>query len=260
MFRFKNITSLIVLAGISLVFNTGLQAQTTTTTKQVTTTTTTTTETKSSNQPTQPNTSSDHSGIYVGLEGGFTSINKSSTTGPLGLFDFKIGYDLGFQFGGVVGYDFNKYFRAEFEMSYKQANVDSLKTSFLGIPINLPVSGKIKNFNFMGNAYFQYPISRLITPYVGFGLGLSHIRGTGLTLNLPLVNSPRSVKDTVFAYQVIVGVGFNLTDNITVGADYRFFNTAKGDFKLKNVVLGIDIPFKAKLQSHNFMVSMRYRF
>ena len=200
------------------------------------------------------------SGFYVGVQGGLNMFNNNKTTGPLGFFDYKVGYDKGFTFGGFAGYDFGKFFRAELELTYKQAEIDSLKTSFLGLPINLPIQGKVKNLNVMANAYFEYPVNSLITPYVGVGLGMAQIRGTGLTLNLPIIGQKRNVQDTVFAYQLIAGVGFNVTDHVTIGMDYRFVDTLKGRFELKDVFFGFDAPFKMKLSSHNFMVNVRYNF
>ena len=65
--------------------------------------------------------------------------------------------------------------------------------------------------------------------------------------------------DTVFAYKVGAGLGYELTNHITVQVSYRFFKTNRLEFNGRNAI-GNTVKATTDLQGHLFEVGVRYRF
>lgn len=68
--------------------------------------------------------------------------------------------------------------------------------------------------------------------------------------------------DTVFAFKVGGGVGYELTDHITLQVSYRFFKTNQLEFKGRNSLGNFvnTVSATTDLQGHLFEVGARYRF
>jgi opacity protein-like surface antigen len=60
----------------------------------------------------------------------------------------------------------------------------------------------------------------------------------------------------VFAYQVIGGLGYDLTQRLTAFVEYRYFATVDPTFNASNGGGDIDSQF----MSHNALVGLRYHF
>ena len=65
--------------------------------------------------------------------------------------------------------------------------------------------------------------------------------------------------DTVLAYKVGGGLGYELTNHITLQVSYRFFKTRQLEFTGRNAV-GNTVKATSDLQGHLFEVGARYRF
>ncbi|MYC28007.1 MAG: porin family protein [Nitrospira sp. SB0662_bin_26] len=65
--------------------------------------------------------------------------------------------------------------------------------------------------------------------------------------------------DTVLAYKVGGGLGYELTNHITLQASYRFFKTRQLKFTGSNAI-GNMVQATSDLQGHLFEVGVRYRF
>ncbi len=124
----------------------------------------------------------------------------------------EISFDPGFGFIGAVGYDMGE-IRVEGEIGYRLFDIDERT-----IPPSPPIStdGDFKALTFMVNGYYdiEMPNSPL-TPYVGFGLGFvdNEIDVTGVG----------SASEEEFAYQVMLGLGYEISPNTVLTAGYRFF-------------------------------------
>lgn len=68
--------------------------------------------------------------------------------------------------------------------------------------------------------------------------------------------------DTVFAFKVGGGLGYELTDHVTLQVSYRFFKTSRLEFKGRNRVEPFvnTVSATTDLQGHLFEVGARYRF
>jgi opacity protein-like surface antigen len=96
--------------------------------------------------------------------------------------------------------------------------------------------GKITSNNYFLNGYYDFNFDEAITPYVGAGIGMAKIKNTfyhsgmygyvnGVYSPLPVFKA--NMKQTLPAYQLIAGTKINLTGQLALTADYRFFGTIK---------------------------------
>ncbi len=201
---------------------------------------------------------------YVGVEGGAMLVEDIH-------FDVGASKDVvtqnnhaGYDVGGNIGYDFGP-FRAEAEVSYRRARVDSARTS---VPVAIQLasgaaattpagsyeqsSGNTSVLSFMVNGLLDFGDDNGLQGFVGGGAGVARVKdrlrvaGAADTLN---------DSDTVFAWQAIAGVRAPINKNVDVSLKYRFFNAP--DVKL------IDIggnQWKGRYRSHSLLVGLTYNF
>ena len=98
------------------------------------------------------------------------------------------------------------------------------------------------------NAYYDLFTKGDLTPYIGAGIGLSHL------------NAQKVVKmsDNSFTWQVGAGVAYPLTDNLAFDIGYRYMDYGR----TKTTVSG-DVgsgKLKAKLRTNEVLAGLRYTF
>jgi opacity protein-like surface antigen len=179
--------------------------------------------------------------IYAGVLGGVTlvpdiAIKQLGTSQDLEM-------DAGFNFGGVIGYKWAFGLRAEGEISYRRNDNDK----FAGVPID----GNVNALTFMGNAWYDFHTGTAWLPYVGGGLGVARVAADASVLGIQIVDD----NDTVFAWQVGGGIGYEVSPGIVVSADYRYLATTD-----PSMTDGGGIDFDAEYSSHNIMIGVRGHF
>ena len=218
-------------------------------------------------------------GFYASLAGMYIrplDLEASDSTGPVTIrndLNLKSGR------GGAValGYEFGTGLRSEVEIGYRSMDIEDLDNytcdrnvfclygnqetrmaeliSFAGTH---PISGKMSTFSMMLNAYYAHEIQSL-RPYLGVGIGFAmhDIEARGIvvgqfqtTENLLGISYIAKGDDTVFAYQMMAGIGYRVTENVEVRLGYRLFGTAGGDFD----------GTEASYQTRNFEAGIAYRF
>lgn len=135
--------------------------------------------------------------------------------------------DFGARAGAAVGVYFFPFLRGEIEASL---GYNSIELGSVDVSVWTPA--------LMVNAIAEWDNKSAFTPYGGAGLGV-------MLIDLG------PIADTVFAWQMISGVRWDLTKQMGVAAEYRYLSTADADFgpvKLDN------------LNSHIFAVGMKYNF
>ncbi len=119
-----------------------------------------------------------------------------------------------------------------------------------------PVSGDYSAFTFMANGYYDFDLGSGWKPYVGGGIGFSSISLEAESNGALLVDDD----DTVFAYQVAGGVGYEFAlsqgRSVTVSLDYRYFGTESPTFK--GLVTGRN--FETEIAGHDVGIGLRYGF
>ncbi len=211
--------------------------------------------------------------FYVGLEGGgiisqaesfdLTATNGTVTTAPLRA-NYKVGYDV----DGILGYDFGM-FRSEFEVGYKNNNVDYFQVNGGTPPIILPTglagvpatgnyyhpSGNQSILSFMANGLVDFGgKGRAIGGYLGGGVGVARVKQETFAFVHP---GPTFVddSDTHFAWQLLAGVYKPISSHVDVSLKYRFFNVDRVD------TVGFSgVDFRTHVRSHSLLVGLTYNF
>lgn len=172
-------------------------------------------------------------GLSITPESAFTD----SGVGVSGTVDF----DLPVSGGGAFGIWFTENVRAEVEVSYRQANIETASVNGVG-PV--AITGTLGTTVALLNAYYDILPGEVANPYVSAGLGTAlqdgEVTGFGITA---------SEVDTVLAYQVGAGVTFDL-DAVAIFGGYRYlattdpvFGTLEMQYDAHEILLGLRYPF-----------------
>jgi OmpA-OmpF porin, OOP family len=138
-------------------------------------------------------------GVYFGVEGGLNWMFNTTILGQ------NVSPQTGWALGGKVGYDFIGP-RVELEGLYRQNN----NGNFFG---NRAITGQISQVSAMANFLYDFNATGTFVPYIGAGAGVG------------FVDSDFNISSTVFAYQGILGVGYNATPNLRFNLEGRYFGT-----------------------------------
>jgi OOP family OmpA-OmpF porin len=191
-------------------------------------------------------------GFYIGVEGG---ANWLLNNGNLQI-------ETGFAAGGVVGYEgFVRGLRLELEGIFR-SNVGHGSFTTNGVPSNsstvctappaefLPpactttttpgspgsvssTSGVIPQLAFMLNGIYDFLPGATVTPFIGAGVGIAIEDGTS------------QLSSTQFAYQAILGVAWNITPQVRLSLDTRYFGTTNpGAYTDNNITTMLSISYK----------------
>ncbi len=208
---------------------------------------------------------------YVGVDGGAMLVEDldlkitpipvtvgAVTTTPSprsAVLDLKKGFD----FGGVVGYDFGG-FRLESEVSYRKAAMSAARgtTPFINpgpgtalVGGNVPVNGNANALSFMLNGLLDFGDDDGLQGFVGGGVGVARVDVNTIYASPSYLND----SDTGLAWQALAGVRAPLSDNWDVGLKYRFFNAPKVD-----LVDRFGNNVQTRFRSHSIMGSLIYNF
>jgi len=195
-------------------------------------------------------------GFYLGLGGGWNKARDadwSSANGPVGTSG-EMEFEHGWAVIGALGYQLGNGFRVEFEPGYRRNSADSTSTTFGG----RDADGRISAISLMGNAIYELPLTFGLRPYIGVGLGAARLSADFTVPNQGGLPLRVDDEDWVFAYQGIAGVGYALTDNVTVALDYRYFKTRDPEFSSSRGSIGG--TFESEYSAHTVLASVRYSF
>jgi outer membrane protein OmpA-like peptidoglycan-associated protein len=172
-------------------------------------------------------------GFYVGVEGG---ANWMLNRGMGAAYAMPT---TGWAAGGVIGYDFVGP-RIELEGVFRQN--DTYFTG-LGTTGGFNASRNLNQVNVMANLLYDFLPGAMITPYIGAGAGVGFVDG------LDILGATTSLSNTVFAYQGIIGVGWNVDSNLRVNIDGRYMGTtdpasAYGNWKNNNFTAMLGVTYK----------------
>ena len=142
------------------------------------------------------------SGFYIGAEGGLNWLLNTT------IANQTVTPQTGWAAGGKVGYDFVGP-RVELEGIYRQNNTSqSFNSGSRGLV------SSISQVSAMANLLYDFTPGSTITPYIGAGAGVAFVDGDS------------SLSSTQFAYQGIIGLGWNVDSNFRVDLDGRYYGTS----------------------------------
>lgn len=156
-------------------------------------------------------------------------------------------FDTGYNVGAAGGYDFGMA-RLEAELAYRENDFDKLKLGGL----SAGADGDMSAFSFMVNGYWDLENATPLTPYLGAGVGVANVEISDLEVaGIDVADDD----DTVFAYQLAAGIGFELNQAMILDLGYRYFATEDPEFDSD---LGGD--FEGEYDSHNVSLGLRMNF
>jgi len=172
-------------------------------------------------------------GVYIGAEGGLNwLLNFTANTNNPVFPTVSVTPQTGWAVGGVIGYDFVGP-RVELEGVYRNNQLN------VGVP-GTAINNQVGQLGIMANLLYDFMPGSVITPYIGAGAGVG------------FVDSNASLGSTVFAYQGIIGLGWNVDTNFRVNIDGRYYGTSNpsvnGQTWTNNnfsVMLGLQLKFGA---------------
>ncbi len=85
--------------------------------------------------------------------------------------------------------------------------------------------GSIRDTAIMFNGYYDFPTRRIWRPYAGAGLGFSHLALRNFELTNSVNPARSSDSEVVLAYQLMVGVLFELAPETDLTIGYRYFGS-----------------------------------
>ncbi|MFO1159259.1 MAG: OmpA family protein [Reyranellaceae bacterium] len=182
-------------------------------------------------------------GFYISAEGGLnwmfnTTINVPNFGGLVNVYP-----NTGWLVGGSIGYDFVGP-RVELEGVYRSNN-GTLQAAPIGFQ-NATAGFNNQQTAIMANAFYDFNAGGTIVPYIGAGLGIAFVNASALGGNTSSTN---------FAYQGMLGVGYNIDPQIRINIEGRYYGTTSPS--VNNPVVG-GVTF----QNNNIslMASVAFRF
>ena len=129
----------------------------------------------------------------------------------------------GYLVGGDLGYRFDRV-RIEGEAAFVRNSFSDNTNSYFNTML------------YMGNLFYDMQISDMLSPFAGFGLGLAQGWASGINLDTSTKNE--------FAYQVMGGLGINVTPAVTFTFQYRYVGiTSSPSSAINALEAGINYTF-----------------
>lgn len=190
----------------------------------------------------------------MGDEGFYATINYGVSLPAELQFDHesddKFNTEFGF-LGGRLGVGYAIFgFRPELSAGYRVATIKKDSADNQGTGDNFSVT----SLDVIASVYYDVDTGTPLTPYVGAGGGMSSITIRRGETGTGAANQPPSA--WAIAFQGAAGVGYDLTDALTVTLGYRLTGTLETEFTLAD-------KSKSKLKlalGHNGELGLRVRF
>ncbi|RZV32970.1 MAG: OmpA family protein [Sphingomonadaceae bacterium] len=197
---------------------------------------------------------------YVEVDGGVMIVEDIDLNINGNTDDLTIATDEGFDFGGVVGYDFGPV-RLEAEASYREAAIDEVAVGNAGFPAATasarsgiyPARGDASALSFMVNALADFGPDDGLQGFFGGGLGVAR---TDINARIQERGEPGlDDSDSGFAWQILAGVRAPLSDRWDIGLKYRLFNVDSVE-----LIDGAGRTVDDNFRSHSLLGTLTYNF
>jgi opacity protein-like surface antigen len=187
--------------------------------------------------------------LYFAAQAGFntqpTSDNQDAAT-PANNFELNTqsGVNGALAVGAKLGM-----LRGEIEAVYRYNANDKFDQG--GTPQG--ADGSMSTAHVFLNGYVEFDLLGVVTPYAGLGVGYGTV-----SLNLKQLDGTAVVDDddTVYSYQLMAGAAVNVTENFSLTAEYRYFDTiTDAELTLSNAPGLIE---NSDISSHEIRFGIRY--
>ncbi|MEM1196670.1 MAG: P44/Msp2 family outer membrane protein [Pseudomonadota bacterium] len=218
-------------------------------------------------------------GPYIGVSAGIALPEDSDNSGQFDAMvpatddfdaiatDTSLGwtteFDTGFAINGQVGYAFDNGLRIEAELAFSQYDVDTHSgltvggTDIDGVDVAVLTraaadasnptvgdviadgQGDVTNFGLFGNVFYDIQTGSGFKPYVGAGVGFQSVDVEYVPSGVDVGDE----SDTVFAYQLMAGASFEVTEKVEIFGQYTYragFSDADIELNLLPATLGVE--------------------
>ena len=172
---------------------------------------------------------------YAAVKGGYSMLSKKDS----------VKYKNGFVGAAELGVAYDAW-RLGLEVSYHKNKIKNSKTDN---EVVKNVYNKVNALATMINVYYDYALTDECSLYAGAGVGAAKVAFVAQ-------NKLESSK-TVFAWQVMAGIAYDINENWVIEAGYRLFNTNKA--QVYNTVAGNAKKVKAPF-ANSVELGLRYNF
>ena len=126
-----------------------------------------------------------------------------------------------------------------------------------------PLHTSITSYTMMLNAYKDLGTFGNLTPYVGAGVGMAYNKMDDVyfTGNPALVNKIKGDSELSFAWSLMAGVGYRVSDRATLDIGYRYFDM--GDASSETIDNTLNYNPRVNIDditAHEIKVGLRYNF
>jgi opacity protein-like surface antigen len=126
-----------------------------------------------------------------------------------------------------------------------------------------PLHTTLKSYTMMFNAYKDFGNFGGVTPYVGAGIGLAYNRigETTFTETTTRHNTILGKDDLSFAWSLMAGIGYQLTDRAVLDVGYRYLDLGKASSDRVDNTGSVNPRIRFDdLVAHEVKVGIRYHF
>ncbi len=194
---------------------------------------------------------------YVSVFGGASVLTKN----PHATISYDSSYasadalmnNPGYIIGGAVGVDWGNQLRTELELSHARWSSDTARVVITGgTPFDTPAHSDVSATYLLGNAWLDLSHGSMFTPYVGGGLGIGWANVNAATDTTFVTHFNASG----LAFQLGAGVRFDVSDNVSIDAGYRFKDIVGLNYSSDTPMVLTD----TSLASHNFQIGLTLKF
>jgi OOP family OmpA-OmpF porin len=186
--------------------------------------------------------------LYLGGEGGWTLLQNQTLSGA-GFPGATERFDSGYAVGARIGYEEGPW-RFEFEYAYRHNGADRLTIG--GVNVG-GLSGSRQSNAFLANLIYEFDLGWPVRPHIGAGIGGAYLKDR---ISAPGLVVSSNSNTWEIGYQAIGGLRYDLTPNIAVDLDYRYFATTDPTFRTAVT----NSAYKTGYSTHNVVASVVYRF
>jgi opacity protein-like surface antigen len=126
-----------------------------------------------------------------------------------------------------------------------------------------PLHTSIQSYTMMFNLYKDLGQFGRVTPYVGAGIGAAYnmVDETYFTGNYNLVNRIEGHNDLSFAWSLMAGIGYQLTDRATLDIGYRYLDLGSAESGRVDSAGFVNPKIKIDdISEHEIKIGLRYAF
>lgn len=177
---------------------------------------------------------------YFTLHAGAAEQRLTEINDPAGDADLTMDRDL--MFGGAVGIEDGQ---ARYEVELSRRTNDANQYKWPGGATDL-IGGDFTTTTLMANGYYTFETNTPVKPFVTGGIGAAQVEANNVTDGIDTLDD----SDTGFAYQVGIGVDYELSETVNLDAKYRYLRVndiglsgMNGDIESHEIMAGIRVNF-----------------